>query len=293
MSLKVINVTRFLAVFILFVCVVNVVHAQNSTGSANPPTPTPTEAPFNFDKAYKDYVFTTDQYNKAHSDYLLARAQYLQAKTLASQTKAKEATSAMLEARDDVMATYLLALRQRLVESIGIDDTTKNGITSRVDTEVSWWRNHKSKIDSAGTLEDLVSDSNEGLTHYPTTEALSYEILATIPLGKEQVFRNSFNDLLSNTKTKISQIRTNGDHDTTNAERWVIETENKLTRSLEKEVEAQKLMPDLQTLPKAGEQSKKADIYNSVIMRLSESIQFLKEATGYMKEVIKQIKTKS
>lgn len=264
-------------------------HAQTSSESASPSATAAPEV-FDFTKAYKDYVFIVDQYNKAHADYLLARAQYLQAKTLASQTKARDATAVMIETRDDVMATYLTALRLKLSESEGVNETVKNGIYTRIDNDVLWWKSHKSRINSAGSLEDLQQDSDAASKHFPTLEVLSYEVLSNISLGKELVLRNELNTLLSRTKEKIAQIRANGDHDTTNSERWVAETEQKLTRSLDKEIEAQKQM-ELFSQTKPGTQAR-SETYNQVVFRLNESVLFLKEANGYMKEVIKDLKIK-
>lgn len=283
----------FLAAALLFTFGFGTTFAQSATPTSTlQPAPTATpEGVFDFAKAYKDYVFMTDQYNKAHSEYLLARAQYFQAQTLASKTKARDATALMLKSRDNVVATYLTALRLRLSEGEGVDDTAKNGLFTRLDADIAWWRNHHDRINSAGSLEDLVVDSDAALKHFPISEALAYEVLATIPGGKEFVLRNTLNELLSRTKTKLSQIRANGDLNTTNAERWVIETEQKLTRSLDKEIAVQKLIVSLATAEnKPG--TNKSVVYNQAVLGLDESLQFLKEASGYLKEVIKQIKIK-
>jgi len=268
--------------------------AQESSSSAQTATATPTPSgdAFTYEIAYKDYVFMVDQYNKAHADYLLSRAQYLQAKTLASQTKARDATAVMIAARDDVLTTYLVALRMRLSETAGVTETTRGGLFTRLDTDVAWWKNHKQRINSAGTLEDLVNDSTLAVKHYPVTEALAYEVLSTIPLGKAFELRTTLNTILSNTKSKVSQIRGVGDHDVNQAERSILEVDQKLTRSLEKEIDAQKIISTL-ILVDDKQTSKKADAYNQVLFRLNESQQFLKEATSFMKEVMKQIKFKS
>lgn len=281
-----------LSVFVFFVGVINAQEGSTQSAQTATPTPAPTEAPFNFEKAYKDYVFNFDVYNKAHSEYLLSKAQYMQAKTLASQTKAQESTAKMLIARDDVLITYLISIRQKLVEAEGVDQTTVNGLTTRLDAEVLWFQNHKSKISSAASLTDLSNDSSLAAKHYPTSESIIFESLSNVPLGKELVLRNSLNDILTSTKNIISKIRSNGDHDVTNAERWTLETNNKLARSLDKEVEAQKLFPDLQSITKQGQQITKQSIFVDVVSRLTESVQYLKEASSYMKEVIKSIKTK-
>lgn len=288
------KITVLILSLFVFVCVVPVSFAQDATDSASA-TPEATAAPevFNFEKAYKDYVFRTDQYNTAHAEYLLARSQYFQAQTLASQTKARDATAAMLAARDEVIRTYLIALSQRLTETQGISESIKNGLTTRLNAEITWWENHKNRIRSAGTLNDLVTDSEEAAKHFPTTESMAYEVLSTVPMGVEFVLRTELNELLSRTKTKVGQIRGNGDLDTTNAERFILETEQKLTRSLDKEVSVQSLITSLTEVGRGTSQQKdKNAIYNQVISGLNESLQYLKDAAGYMKEIVRQIKYK-
>lgn len=285
------KVAIFLSVVLLILGISNAVLAQDSTNSGL--VAEPTEAPFNFEKAYKDYVFTQDTYNRAHADYVLAKGQYTQANTLASNAKAREATAAMLIARDDVLIVYLIALRQRLVESIGISQSTEDGLVKRIETEISWYRSHKSRISSASTLEDLSSDSESAKKHYLTTDPLVYESLSSLPVGKVTSLRSNFTDVLASLKEKTTKIRGNGDLDTTTAERWIIETENKLSRSVDKQVEAQGLVVTISSDDPRTMKVDKNEVYNQVNFRLEESLQFLKEASGFVREVIKQLKTKS
>lgn len=267
------------------------VEAPSLQAQTSSPAPSATEEPFTFSRAYKDYVFTYDVYKKSHSDYLLAKAQYEAAKTLASQTKVRDATVVLLQSRDDVVVTYLTALRLKLAESEGISETDRDGLYTRLDSEVAWFQNHKASIPSAGTLADLTTDSKEASDHFVTTTPLIYELLATIPFGKVDTIRMSATQVLSQTKTKVSEIRANGDHDTTVTERWILETENKLTRSLDKEIEAQTMIASLPIKSKTGQKENKEQSYNEVIAKLTESLQFLKEASNFMREILKQIKT--
>lgn len=258
------------------------------------PVITQAQEEFDYTKAYKDYVFTQDVYQNAHGEYLLARSQYLDAQTLASETKAQEKTVAMLRARDDVVVTYLTVLRMRLLETEGVSDIEKNNLFSRLDSEIAWFQAHKAGIGSAASLNDLVADSEEAAERFTTIQPLIYEVLGTIPIGRIETLRTSINKILAQIKTKIEEIRANGDHDTTNAERWTIETENKITRSLDKSIEAQKIVYSFQTLDERD--LRKIDLnreYNGAITLLQESNQLLRESASYMREIIKQIKTKS
>lgn len=243
---------------------------------------------FDFARAYKDYVFVLDNYNSEHAEYLLAKAQYKQAGTLVSQTKAREETIDMLEARDEVVIIYLTAVRMKLLEAEGVSDLTKNGLFTRLDAEIAWYRDHKSRIASAGTLADLEDDSQDASDRFSSlSQSIAYEALAAVPFGKLSVMRDKTNEILTDINVKIFEIRANGDKDTTNAERWASEVSNKITRSLDKEIEAQAEIPKL-----APNNKQKADlrgIYNGVIFKLEESRQFLRDATERMGEIVRII----
>lgn len=258
--------------------------------NAQDATPTP-EPEFDFERAYQDYVFTLDAYNSAHSEYLLSKAQYEQARTLVAQTKAQEATSRMLIARDDVVLTYLTAVRMRLVEAEGVSEITKQGLFSRVDAELAWYRDHKARITSAGTLTDLEEDSQEAAQRFDRlTQSLAYETLATVPFGKLSLMRTASSGILAGIKSKIFQIRTNGDKDTTIVERWALEIESKITRSLDKEIEAQALIPNFANTDRRQKTDHRQN-YNDIIFKLDESRQFLRDASQFMKEIFREITT--
>lgn len=248
------------------------------------------EAPFDYLRAYQDYVFTQDVYNNAHSEYLLAKAQYEQAGTLVAQTRAREATVAMLQARDDVVTTYMTAVRMKLVEAEGVSDIIKNGLYSRVDAEITWFKDHKNRLSSAGTLEDLAEDSDEARDRFELSEAVSYEVLSNIPIGTLSVMRAETNGILTEINTKISQVSADGKNMSV-AERWAFEVSNKITRSLDKEIEAQGVIPQLVGDNKQGRKNDKRALFNNVIFKLEESRQFLRDALGFMKEVMREITT--
>ncbi len=247
------------------------------------------EEEFTYEKAYQDYVYMTDLYQDAHGEYLLAKAQYSQAQTLTSQSKAQLATVNMLAARDDVVITYLRALRMRLLEEDAVDIQAKNSLFARIDADIAWFENHKDTIPSAGTLNDLESDSEEAYDRFMFTQRLTYETLSLIPYYKLKSTREDMTAVLNETKGKIQEIRQKGDHDVAFAERWVLETENKLIRALDKEVEAQNLVFQIQS--QSSRETGKSQ-YENVLTHLLEANQYLREANSYMIEIIKQIKTK-
>jgi len=284
------SIKLLFSVIIASLILVPIAHTQTPNPAL--PTPIPSEQEeFTAQVAYKDYVYTFDLYKKAHSDYLLALSQYKQAQTLASKTKTQEATTKMLQARDDVVITYLTALRLRVSEAEGVNNTDKSGLYSRIDSEIAWFQDHRQTITSAGTLQDLVADSESALERYSIVEPLAYEILSTIPLGKVEIIKSKLNSILAEIKIKTEEIRAKGDHDTTITERWILETENKITRGLDKQIEAQRLLATFQVSGESNPRLKpnyNAN-YNEIIDFLQQSNQLYKESSSYLKEIIRSI----
>lgn len=252
------------------------------------------EEELTFQKAYDDHVFTQQEYEKAHEDYLLARSQYLQAGTLPAQISVQEKTTLMLQKRDDVVVTYLKALRLRLAESVGVSEINREGLFSRVDTEVRWFEDHRGRVASAGDLGDLVNDSTSAADHYDEfTSLLIFEVLSTIPIGKVTVIRQSMANNLERIKTKTNEIKLNGDLDVTDVEKGINEIQNKLTRSLDKQLEAQVGLQAFKPGQRRSGFSSAATNYNNILGSLDQSLQLLREASSFTRQVLKSIKTQN
>ncbi len=241
---------------------------------------------FDFNKAYQDYLYTYSQYREAHKQYITAREQYLTYKTLTAKTLALEQTLNMLQKRDEAIRTYLTALRMKMAETTGISDYKQTTLYLQLDAEVSWYNEHREELTSAATLEDLVDSSKDAEARYKKTLVLIYQALGVILEGKENNIRSQIDEQIGLIKDKISQIHDKRDKDTTTAERWLLEAENKLTRSQEKLDEAIVILDKL----KSTDRSKDSK-YNQSQKLIQESHLYLKEANSHLKELIREIKT--
>ncbi len=241
---------------------------------------------FDFNKAYQDYLYNYEIYQKAHSDYDLARGQYMSSQTISSETKAQEATALMLKARDTATTTYLTALRMKLKDTAGIDNGTKDGLFSAIDTEIAWYNDHKSRVSSAGSLDDLTEDSNEAANQFKLTELLIYKVLVTISIGNTTDYRTRQRSIIDALRTRISEIKINGDKNFDSVERALTDAEDRLSRSSEKEVEAQTVLAKM----KANDKDKLSK-YNNIELTVGQALSYIKEANTITKDSISQIKT--
>lgn len=242
---------------------------------------------FNYDRAYKDYEYSRSLYATAHDDYVLSKVRYLSANTLISREEAKKATLTMLQARDETVRTLLTAIRMRVEESKGISDSQKESLFKQIDPEVKFYEDHKVKLISAGSLDDLVSDSNEAKERFErTTQPLIYTSLVNISIGKTVDKRGSIEKVISDLKAKVAEIRSVGDKDVSILDRNFIDLENKFTRSRDKETQAQDL------IAASNKTSiKKASYYNDAITAVQGSYLYLREVAAYLREMIRIIKT--
>lgn len=238
-----------------------------------------------YNRAYNDYLFSYDQYRRAYDKYVVAKQSYLSYKTLTSKTEAFNETLKMLQARDEVLRTYLTTLRLKLAQATAITNYQQNVLYLNLDSEIIFYNKHQTELTSAGTLEDLLTLSANAEKNYQQTEALIYKTLAEINSSKEVSLQNRINKEIKEIKDKINLIRQNGDKDTTKAERWLLEAENRLTRSQEKIQDCQQLLTKIKSFDKD-----KIKLYNQASFVLSESHQYLKEANSYLKELVVELK---
>jgi len=241
---------------------------------------------FDYQRAYADYTYNLGLYQKAHSEYTVAKSAYLASETLSAREKAQSATAGMLIARDEVVRTYLTALRMKLRETKGVAETDRETLYILIDVEVDWFNTHKLGISSAASLEDLQEDSEEAKARYSSSELVIYKALNAVSVGKLNNFQSRMLDLVSSLKAKIAEIRANGDKDTQPLERWVLEVENRMSRSQTKEDEAVAIMAKV----KSSERDK-AKYFEQSQNILVESGQYLKEASSFLKQIIIGIKT--
>ena len=241
---------------------------------------------FDFNRAYQDYQYTYSTYREAHNEYVTAREQYLTYKTLTAKTLALEQTLDMLQKRDESVRTYLTTLRMKMAETTGILNYKQTTLYLKLDAEVNWYIEHRDNLSSAGTLEDLVKSSDEAERRYDKTLILIYQTLGIILEGKENNLRDQINEQIELANDKISQIREKEDKDTTIAERWLLEAENKLTRSQEKIDEATNILNTMKP-----HERDKAGNYSQSQKLFQESHLYLKEANSFLKELIREIKT--
>jgi len=242
---------------------------------------------FDYSKAYQDFSYNLSLHNQQKNVYQKARSEYLQFDTLISKETIKQETLKLLLIRDEVVKTYLTSLRMKIKELEGLKDSQKEGYYSRIDGEYKFFEEHKNKLSSAGSLDDLIEDSDEALERYDKfSKIVIYYSLIGIASGKNSLLTAEIGKQISELKSKIFEIRSNGDKDVSSIERSITDLENKISRSKEKDNQALNMVNQIKTTER-----NKEDIYSEALKETQDSFSYIKEVNNYLLEIINQIKT--
>ncbi len=250
------------------------------------------QAPANYNEAFLQMNLKMEEYDKAHAEYVLRRSQYLKFKSLQSENDARKATAAMLQARDNVVLAYITVLQKRMDESKGITDGDRSLLKGGLDAETAFFTDHRDKVPSAGTLADLVTDSDKAKVQYTKdVDELFYKVIFAISNGKVTDLKSRLNQSFGGVKTKVELIRaeTRPEYQFSVTkmqaiDRFVFESENKIQRADEKQTAATTITNDSLMF--------NAQQYTTRLGVLDEARLLLKDASSYLKEIVNQMKVR-
>lgn len=256
------------------------------------PRPLHAQDPTSYNDAFLQMNLKMEEYDKAHDEYVLRRSQYLKFKSLQSENDARKATTAMLQARDNVVIAYIVVLQKRMDEAKGITDGDRSLLKGQLDTEIAFFKDHRDRIPSAGTLDDLVKDSDKAKEEYTKdVNDLFYRVLFAISNGKVTDLKSRLTENFVEIKTKVELIRaeTRPEYQFSVTkmqaiDRFVFESDNKIQRADEKQV-VSTTIAEIGRLFSAQE-------YTTRLGVLDESRLLLKDASSYLKEIVSQMKLK-
>ncbi len=230
-----------------------------------------------FDQSYQDYLYQSDQYRLTLTNFLTAKNRYLTYQTLTSQTEALTATKSFLEARDQILMTYL---------QMFLEKNPPESFKKLLGDEISFFSNHKSLIPAVGSLNDSVRVSASFDEHFPLTLVLARQTEANIIMEKVRNLDSRLSTVENGFETKINFVKGQG-KDVATLERWILETKNKQLLARDKLEQAQALTNKL----KATKTSAKiSEDYGNIQVLVFESNQYLKEAAAYLKEIKEELK---
>ncbi len=146
-----------------------------------------------------------EEYQQKYKNYQIAKEQHQSLQTLTALEQAVKATNQVMQARAQVIETYLLLLKLNLLDSQGIELTQKNQALAQIETNLEALTSHQQQIQQAktrGEVQQLATDFS------PLVEAIqqtSYYTLSLLQIGKLQAVFDQARLFHQDLKTKFTK----------------------------------------------------------------------------------------
>lgn len=235
-------------------------------------------------KSYKDYQYHLTLYKNFFSDFNNSKSKYLANPTLNLKEDTRLKMFDMLTQRDQLLSVYLAMLKIRITENEGITNEDKNHISSKIDTDIKWYEEDKSRFLISDSLEVLLGKSEESKKRYQTsTFNVIGEALDHLTLGQEITLRVKHQQVFSDLKTMISAGVSSGKFTESPFTHWLedIEATNQSLMENEDKLRQEILKDRDYSYPrKVCENCSK--IFSDSVLSLSRINEFLTEVLNYI-----------
>ncbi len=242
---------------------------------------------FDAQKAFQDYQYQQTVYLQTQADYEDAKTFYQKNPTLQLREDARKKTLTFLKARDQLLATYLTAIRIQLTETHGLTANEKGGLFGKIDPEVAWYQNHVGNYQDGDELATLFSKSDESKNRYTlTTRFIVYDTLFNISFSQEIGIRQDHQAIYADLKSFINDQVAAGKLKIDPFNRWLNDTDAVLIVLTQNDDLARKKILPLYT--QAGTQNR---AYNSAVQVLTTSLTPLAQLNNYLSELLASIES--
>lgn len=238
-------------------------------------------------QAIADYRFALQKYREAHKDYLAAKNSYFSFNTLNSRTEAIDKTKALLTQRDEMMRTYMFALRMSVLENPGIDDEVKRELDKDIIEQETFLMRHRAKVPAISGLDEVESASAEFAESFPAMQVLAYVTLQNLMLG-DQVFVTEVLKEQHGNLSELMKEASSSDFNLTQANQWLEDTESVWTENELVHAEAETLVSKLK--PKSASLNTNQRDFAKIISIMNTAKQKLVTVVGFLQETIQLVK---
>lgn len=236
-----------------------------------------------YSSTYKSYISLTDYYRQTYQSYQVSKNKYLTYRTLTAQNEALINGRNFLKTRDQLIMQYLLLLTERIKGGGGYETQQLNLLVSQLGVESAWLSTHRTSYDSVSTIPDLQRTSDQSQDRYNSViRYIALQTAGNILVNKESIMSTSLNDIILRLGEQLKLISDSGS-DTSIEQRWLLEAQNKLANSLQKQSDAKSIFDNFH-----GENI--VSDYNRGVFYLTEANQYLREANSYVSEILRIIK---
>ena len=235
-----------------------------------------------YNQTYSDYQFLYSQYRRSYDEYSVAKATYNTYRTLTTQNEALEKMRTTLTDRANIIGAYLNLIYDKMLTSEGIPENEVTAFSKIKAGQENWLSSHKKLISGAATLEDLNEVSRDFDTRYLQIKDQTNKAVATVLLSKNDSAYAKMPDLFNRLQAQLSRLPGAGE-DNLSYLRGLDIARSKAQLWEGKRGEVVTLMS-----PKQYSYQQALDI-GKIQNLLFGGLQYLKESTSYLNEIVSSI----
>lgn len=184
---------------------------------------------FDYQRAYKDYLFAKEEYSIAAQNYGLKFTNYNQNQTLANKEELRLASMILLQKQYIYIGSYLTAIRTNISESV-VEASDKVRIYSYIDSEITRLEGLQSQDISQETYENLLQKTKDEDLHMTKTmlPKIRYA-LVFVNLGQLQSIFNEQEKIYKSLKDESNNLVELNRADSDLFIRWTNDIEKEIT----------------------------------------------------------------
>jgi hypothetical protein len=250
---------------------------------------------FSISPAFADLNSLSEEYTKllsanntASTEYKIAKNTYETYYTLSSLTQVLQKSKAYLETRDNLIIKHFAMLNAKL-DLVNIDNNQKDSLIQILNSEVTFFTNHLTLIQSISTINDVNNVSKKAEGEFIQANIKSKQILGNILISKVSATLTPYTNLMQDVENKIADLKLRKLKNQTTIdklERWMVEVKNKKILA---ENNISQNLNDLSNLSKSNEQNIEKN-FDEIRINIIQGHLYLKEGTNFMSEILTEIK---
>jgi hypothetical protein len=241
-----------------------------------------------FNSLSQEYTQMLSANNSASTEYKIAKNTYETYYTLSSLTQVLQKSKTHLQTRDNLIIKHFELLSSKLDES-NIDSSQKDSLKQILSSEIVFFTNHLTLIQSISTINDINNVSQKAESEFVLANIKSKQIQGNILISKVNATLIPYTYLLEAITNQIIESKNNKDKDQTTIdklERWLVEVKNKKILA---ENNISQNLNSLNDLSKSNAQNVEKN-FDEIRINIIQGHLYLKEGTSFMKEILNEIK---
>lgn len=245
-----------------------------------------TKARAQYKTSQQAYQNAVNGYKNAQQDFKTSKDKYQKSKNVQDKTVLEEKSKKFLQNSVDAMIKHLEALKNKVTNMQGIDDTDRMSIISEIDADLNWLKDRQSKISTA-TPSQIKEEAKSVKEYWKNIRLTVKKVTGRLLAARINVVITKADSVSAQISVKITELKTAG-KDTSKLEAWLSDYNSKVVLAKEKYESAKLKFNAINGEPGADftAELKEAD------KLFKEGHQFIKEANKYVKDaytVLKQI----